>query len=567
LAPRAALTDPRPHWPRLVILSLLFAALISLPLIWRVSFDSAQNALSRDLQSTARLQVAVLQSELDKQRSAPMILAEDSDVIADLTHPTEAGNVRISKKLSRLQAETKSAVIYIVNADGLTLSASNWALPISFVGSNYSFRAYFRDALRYGQAEQFALGTVSRRPGLYLAHRVTKDARAVGVVVVKVEFDAIEQAWARAGSSTFVTDAANHVLLTSDPVLRFQPGPKPGRDQIAVSLKAPAPGWRLQVMASKQGVTRAAVGAVVTASLAELLIIGLVAWVWRRQAFIRERAAAVSRYRERLEHDVAARTEALSAANVRLSQEIRERRQAERRLNALQADLVQANKLASLGQITAGVAHEINQPLSTIRMLAENALGVLNAKAKRDALVTDNLGRIVSMSDRIGHITGELRAFSRKATGEVEPVSLKATVESSILLNQSRLRDHRVRLEVAPIDPDLRVQGGRIRLEQVLVNLLQNACEALEDRPDPEVRLSHYRDGDCVVLELADNGLGLKPEVLDKLFTPFVTSKPNGLGLGLVIAHDIVRDFGGELSARNTDRGALFIVKLKAAAT
>jgi len=561
----AATADmPRAHWPRLVIAALALAALVSLVFIYRVTYQRGLDALVHDAGATARLQVAVLQSELDKQRSVPVILAEDSDVVRSLTDPSPDRSLAISRKLARLQAETHSAVIYVVNDAGSTLSASNFALPTSFVGSNYSFRDYFRQALSDGQAEQFALGTVSRRPGLYLAHRVESGGRALGVVVVKVEFDTVEQAWARANNATFVTDAAGNVLITSQPSLRFHKGPAPARDQIAAVLPAPGQDWKLNLISSRQDVIHGARGATLTAAMGELLIIFAVAWLWRRQKLIQERAAAESRYREKLEHNVAVRTQELSATNTRLSQEIRDRQQAEQRLNRLQADLVQANKLASLGQITAGVAHEINQPLATLRVLAENALAVLGkGKAKADPLVTENLGNIVRMSERIGHITGELRTFSRKGEAETEPVVLKDTVESSILLNQSRLRDNRVGLERDNIDPALQVMAGRIRLEQVLVNLLQNACEALEDRADPCVRLTVAVDGPWVILSVIDNGPGIRPEVMEQLFTPFVTTKPKGLGLGLVIAHDILRDFGGELSARTSDQGAAFRLRLR----
>ncbi len=543
----------RAHWPRLIIAAMLAVAALSLIVIHAFILTRALSDLARDARITAQLQVSVLQSELDKQRSAPVILADDSDVIDALAEPSAARGLAISKKLEKLQDETKSAVIYILDTRGVAVSASNYALSTSFVGSNYSFRDYFRNALRSGQAEQFALGTVSRRPGLYLAHVVEENGRPLGVVVVKVEFDAMEAAWAHSGHATFVTDATSKVLLTSNPRLRFHTGPPPGNRRIETVLPAPADGWQLHLMTLRRDADRAAAAGTAMAGMAELLLIILVAWLWRRRVISRERAAAEIVYRENLERDVAART-------AELRNEIHERQQAERRLNILQADLVQANKLAQLGQITAGVAHEINQPLATIRVLAENSLAV---GASRPALVDENLGNIVRMSERIGHITGELRAFSRKASFDPEPVSLKDTVDSSVLLNRSRLRDNKVRLVRDAIDARLRVMGGRIRLEQVLVNLLQNAFEALEDAADPEVRLGFDQDDDWVWLRVADNGPGLKPEVRAQLFTPFVTTKENGLGLGLVIAHDILRDFGGELLAHTSEQGAVFTLKLR----
>ncbi len=572
----AARTQARPSapgtWRRWAVVGLLaLAAATSLLAVYDLTYRRAAAVLARDARVTAQLQMAVLQSELDKQRSAPVILADDSDVIQALDAPSLARSLAISRKLAKLRSETKSAAIYMIDAAGRTLSASNYSAPTSFVGSNYAFRQYFTDALRNGQAEQFALGTVSLRPGLYIAHRVEAAGRPVGVIVIKVEFGPMEAAWGRARTTTIVTDAAGKILLTSAPALRFQTGALALPDRIVTALPAPVDGWRLSLLTPLEEARRAARSATLIAALALTLLTTLIVWLWRRRRRAGERVAAESLYRARLEADVAARTQELSAANTRLSQEIHERQQTERRLNVLQVDLVQANKLAQLGQITAGVAHEINQPLATIRILAENCLKLV-ARQKTGAstladrtLVDQNLGDIVRMSERIGHITGELRTFSRKATGETGPVSLKETLDSSILLNRSRLRHNRVRLVRDALDPRLEVIGGRIRLEQVIVNLLQNAFEALEDSADPVVRISAEASEDAVRLRISDNGPGLSPDVMAQLFTPFVTTKEKGLGLGLVIAHDILRDFGGELTADSSDQGATFTLKLRRA--
>ena len=140
---------------------------------------------------------------------------------------------------------------------------------------------------------------------------------------------------------------------------------------------------------------------------------------------------------------------------------------------------------------------------------------------------------------------------------------MKAALDASIMLNRSRLRDNRVRLILEPIDPKLQIVGRRVRLEQVVVILLQNANEALESTTDPEVRITATADHDWVWLRISDNGPGLNSEVMAQLFTPFVTTKEKGLGLGLVIAHDILRDFGGELTAENATSGAVFTLKLR----
>ena len=363
---------------------------------------------------------------------------------------------------------------------------------------------------------------------------------------------------------TYVTDSSGKVLLTSNPRLRFTPMPAPGDDELATTVPATDSGWRLTLISPKKEVRLAARTATLIGFLILALLASVTGWMLRRRGLVAERAAAEALYRDRLERDVAARTLELSKTNQRLSAEIQERQQTERRLSTLQADMVQANKLAQLGQITAGVAHEVNQPLATIRALAENSLKVLNRPQSPPLpLVHDNLGVVVRMCERITHITGELRAFSRKATGDAAPVSLKKTLESSILLNRSRLRHNRVRLVRDPIDPNLEVIGGRIRLEQVVVNLLQNAFEALEETTDPLVRIAVSVEPDWVWVRISDNGPGLEPQIEEQLFTPFVTSKEKGLGLGLVIAREILREFGGELTAEPSDIGAAFALKLK----
>lgn len=545
---------------------LLIPAVLGLVGVYSVAYEREFVVLARERRITAEQQIAVLKSEFDKQHSVPAVLAEDADVIATVANPTGADVMAVSQKLQRLQIETKSADIYILNKDGTALSASNYALPASFVGSNYHFRKYYVDAMRYGEGEQFALGTVSHRPGLYIARRITVGHRPAGVVVVKVEFDAIEASWRRPETTTFVIDQLGNILLTGSSDMRFRKVPGPTSSQFMVNLPTGVGKWRLLLFSSRADATKEARSATLVAALAEGLLGALLALWWRRRRRAVERTIAEKKYREDLEREVATRTAELSNTNDRLSHEIVERQQAEERLNAMQADLVQANKLAQLGQITAGVAHEINQPLAAIRVLAENCMALLQrglGKGGHAETVGQNLAGIVRLNDRIGHITGELRTFSRKATGHAEPVSLKDALGSALLLNRSRSRNNKVRLSREAIDGQIRVIGGRIRLEQALVNLLQNAYEALEDTEHPEVRISTTMDQDWVFLKISDNGPGIPPQVLSQIFTPFVTTKETGLGLGLVIAHDIVRDLGGELTAENGHIGATFILKLR----
>ena len=561
--------------------------------------------LARQAQSSAALHAAVLRSELAKHRSLPFVLAQDPDVAATLRSADPGGVDALNRKLETLSAGTRAAVIYVLNARGMTIAASNWREPTSFVGSDYSFRPYFKDARDQGVAELFALGTVSRRPGLFMARRIEGPDGLLGVVVVKVEFEALEAEWS-ASEPAFAVDPKGVVLVTSIPSWRFmtlaplprteqarlraeqrfgdapfdvlvaQPPPAgdrppaltsinvPGQDEtryMAASVKLSAAGWTVYTFTPVGAALRTAVtGARAIALLAGLAVCALAAALvrWRGQASLR--AAREEAARRELEAHVAERTAALRETNQRLTVEMEERRRAEAHVHLMQDELIQSNKLATLGQIAAGVAHEINQPVGAIRAYADNAAVFLDRADSRSART--NLDLIAGLTDRIGLITDELRAFARKSGGSSAPLAVREVVDGALLLVGPRLRQQGVRVVREVADEAAKVLAERFRLEQVLVNLLQNAIEALEETKDGEIAVQVLVKRAQVQIIVADNGPGVAPEATSTLFTPFATTKPRGLGLGLVISRDIVAEFGGELYLEPSPRGARFVMSL-----
>ncbi|RYG09722.1 MAG: sensor histidine kinase, partial [Caulobacteraceae bacterium] len=182
----------------------------------------AEASANRQAATTAALHGAVLRSELERQRAVPSVLAQDPDLLALLASPSPERALRLNHKFEALAREVRAAALYVLTADGTTLAASNWREPTSFVGANYRFRPYYLEAMRDGQSAFFALGTVSGRPGLYLARRIDgADGRPAGVIVAKVEFDALEQEWRASGEPTYVTDPDGVVLITTVPDWRF----------------------------------------------------------------------------------------------------------------------------------------------------------------------------------------------------------------------------------------------------------------------------------------------------------------------------------------------------------
>jgi two-component system C4-dicarboxylate transport sensor histidine kinase DctB len=564
--------------------------------------------LARQAQASAALHAAVLRSELAKHRSLPFVLAQDPDVAQVLRAADARGVDALNRKLETLSGGTRAAVIYVLNAKGMTIAASNWRESTSFVGSDYSFRPYFRDARAAGVAELFALGTVSRRPGLFMSRRIDGPDGMLGVVVVKVEFEALEADWS-AAEPAFAADPRGVILVTSVPAWRFStltplpqseqrrlraehrfgeapfnlldvrppmsvgrpprltttalPG-RPAAHYMAASADLGGSGWTVFTLTPTGSILSGAVaGARAVALLVGLAICGVAGAVlrWRGQASLR--AARQEAARVQLEARVEERTAELRKSNRRLTVEMEERRRAEAHVHLMRDELVQSNKLATLGQIAAGVAHEINQPVAAIRAYADNASIFLD-RADPDT-AKNNLGLISGLTDRIGLITDELRAFARKTSAPAAPVAVREAVDGALLLVGPRLRQTGVRIVRHEADEEALVMAERFRLEQVLVNLLQNALEALEGTTDPEIVIQVSARRSQIRIAIADNGPGLAPQATRTLFTPFATTKPRGLGLGLVISRDIVAEFGGELALDPAPAGARFVISLSKA--
>ena len=559
------------HKPTQLILSAVAAlAVMCIGAIFVVADHYAtQRAVNAEVaraQASAGLLASGFRRELEKFRLASVVLAQDPDAKSSLTNHDPQTRGALNQKLEALNSEMAAAAIYVMDTSGNTIVASNWRQPTTFVGSSYAFRAYFREAMRSGKFEQFALGSVSRRPGLYVAKRIDVEGQPLGVVVIKVEFDGLEAEWKRSGSPVFATNQKGVILVTNVPAWRFQTtGKLPDDDQkrilsniefghrplkvnslfaaekVAVAgspnaLKRPfveviqsvSDLWSVHVLTS----TKAAIDAAVTLVRLVVLIVlltmaGLIALVLYRNK----------------------------------THSLRGERLIAERLRAMNDRLVQANKLAAIGQIAAGVGHEINQPLAAIGSYTDNSIAYLDAGNVEAA--QQNLERIALLIHRVGAITGELRGFARKATGITSAVSISDAIDGALLLLRDRINTLGAQISVEPKSSRFLVIAEGVRLEQVLVNLLQNALDAGGN--GVWINIIMKRLDERLEVTIADNGLGLSDNARAALFQPFSTSKREGLGLGLVISRDIMADFGGELIAGNPKSGAAFIMRLKCA--
>ncbi len=544
------------------MLGLLAAALVAALCLWTIDRIMRTQAIE-ETGSLARNDAAILsaglQSELDKFNLVPLVLAEDPEV-QRLLRGDSAGQDVMNRRLETLAGQSNAAAIYLMDSRGDALAASNWRHPASFVGSNYRFRQYFQEATKDGSATEFALGTVSRRPGLYVAQRVGPASNPAGIVAVKVEFDALEKSWRDATDGVFVTDREGIVLIASEEAWRFRasdPSALDGRDpaadrqQMGISSLKPLAirrtgevgevvaiplldtqqpialnGWVLHLLVDPAPQVEAAIanGRLLLFAAIALIVALYASWLYlRRRRWIAADAVLAERTRN------------------------------------LREQLTQANRLATLGQVSAGVAHEISQPVAAARVFAETGAKLIEAGQTEAA--ARNFQKITELTDRIGRITGELRRFSRRQVSEPKAMQVNQALDGALLLLRDRIDSLRIEIVMPDAsETEIAVQAEHVRLEQVLVNLLQNAIDATGQGGLIVIDIETGEQS-CSI-RVSDNGPGIDEAQMEQLFQPFATTKPNGLGLGLVISRDIMRDLGGDLTCTSSAAGAQFTMRI-----
>lgn len=577
---------------------------------------SAREALEQQMASVASLEASRLETELERYRAIPFILSRDSEVVQAVGSQDRAARLRLGEKLSDVSRETNVNSIYVrgflgedappsgvIGADCGRTVASVYEGEAT---TDFPSQQYFCNVLESGMTEGFASSRLNRPPGMYFARPIFIGSQRAGMAGAKAEFDDLEKQWAADKLLIFVTDKNGVVIISSVPEWRFQTmstlsaaaqaelnssgrfGPAPlaplpidwqpnadgllriqiagARDEHFVHSTADITpsDWKLHILTpASEPVQVAKYSSAVIVLFSGLLMMSLMRSLHRgrlRRADEAEKQAAI---RNELERRVEQRTSELQQASVLLQFEMDERRKVARKVNSLREELVQANKLAILGQVTAGVAHEINQPVAAIRTYADSALLLLQRNDK--PLAEENLRYIGELTERISLITQELRSFSRRTTGTASSVDLAVAIEGALLLSNHRLTVQDIEVVRLGDSPNQWVVADRVRLEQVLVNLIQNALEAMEGADCRRLTITVEDRGTDVAVHIQDSGSGLSEQAIKDLFMPFMTTKPNGLGLGLVICTEIITEFGGELSACNTNEGARFTFTLRKA--
>lgn len=579
-----------------------------------------------DLQTTGRhrldLYAASLEREIGKYAFFPATLELETEVLGLLESATDTPRANaVNTYLERLSERAGTLSIYVLDATGIVRAASNWRRNDSFIGENLTFRRYVQDALNTGSGRFFGIGTTRGEPGLYLSSALAAGGRTLGVAVVKVSLEQLEKSWSTVEAPVLVADENGVVILSSVADWKFttlrplddatraafdrsqqynrralQPLPvtdiealdhgarlvRVARENPELVSIFPIAGrflaqtqplagtpWMLTVYSHTEQVEDLAVTRAGLAGAAAVLLCIVAAMLEQRRRHTRDRLAAreaLQRAHDELERKVVERTADLTASNARLQDEIAERIRAERTLRAAQDELIQAGKLAVIGQMSTGIAHELNQPLAGLRTLSANAVRFL---ARGDAATAQtNLERIAQLVDRMGLITGELRSFAHKSSGRLARVDARAVIDQSVALLEQRIYRAHAEVAVEFAQGEIFLLCDANRLQQVIVNLLGNALDAMAGQTHPRVEISAQPAGERVRLVLRDHGPGLAPEALARLFEPFFTTKEAGvgLGLGLTISAGILKDFGGCLTGANHPAGgAQFMLEIPCA--
>lgn len=569
----------------ILVVTLCAAGLI----IWQVALYSESRMMS-SLRQTGEARVTLytstLRGALEKFRHLPYVISRDSrilDLLAGKIAP-----IKVNPHLDDFARSAGAAALFVMDLEGEVIASSNWRSSQSFIGSNFNFRPYFKEAAAGRSGGYFAVGVKTRLPGYYISYPAQRSGRVMGVVVVKVDLEPLQNTWAEGGENVIVSDAYGVLFLSSRSdwkykALRILPkhtanrlreqqyleqklGPLSverdatdegtiltlqGLRYLESSRQLPDYGWRIHYLTDLKVVVKKVNQDVIIATvLAFLLLLNILYFRERRLKLLSRQEA-----REAL---------AVKQMNERLQEEIAERKRTEQDLRETQDGLIQAGKLAALGRMSAAIAHELNQPLAAIRTFAASCKVFVERREMPQVL--DNLDLISSLTERMANITGQLKVFARKSSREPETVDLIKMVDQVLIFITPQITNAGVKLEKQlPERGSALVRGDEIRLEQVLVNLIQNALDVMQGCEQRVLRIALVVEEGDMLLSISDTGHGIDLENMDHLFEPFFTTKEvgEGLGLGLSISYGIIQDMNGSIQAANRPTGgACFIIRL-----
>jgi len=560
--------------------------------------QSSVEKLTQNSQLQLEQFIGNLEARLNRFQDIPQLIAKNHQLINLLDHSKEPSQqLQVNQFLEEVNQVIGASDTYLMDVNGLTIAASNWQKERPFIGKNFSFRPYFIDAIKGSLGRYFALGTTSGKRGYYFSYPVLSQGEIKGVIVVKMNLSNIEQLWAQRDIKFMVTDRYGVVLITTESEWLYksllpldssikhqllaskQYGKKNiepldykildtqndnhqtvvfAKDKnnryLMINQNMPQTLWSVKVFAPLTKVALEQKNALIILLLMSAILFLMLYLARQKQMRRAEKAHDQLIAQQQLKHEVNVRT-------ADLSREIEEHKQTELLLKETQKELIQTAKLAVLGEMSASISHELNNPLAAIRSYTDNArkFMVLNKTQQVD----DNLNRISGLTERMGKISSQLKLFARKSSGVLDEVSVKMVIYSAIDISSPQFKAFNIKINTDDLEDDLLVKANNIQLEQVLINLLNNAMFAIGDKPNGLITVISEIKQNEIMIHIDDNGPGIDEKDKVKIFDPFFTTKKSGMGLGLSISARIIEAFGGQLSVSNRHpEGARFTLTL-----
>ncbi|WP_224767526.1 sensor histidine kinase [Paracoccus yeei] len=538
---------------------------------WLTARFSENTRVRTELRSA--LYTGNLLSELQRTSVVPQLLARDPALISALMAKDFSGT---SARLISAQKEIGAASIRLLDASGRTVGSTDRNL----IGTNYVQEPFYVESLR----SKDTVFTVSPSPqGAYefaYSRAVVADGRTLGVVVVGADLTRLVRSWAGISDAIAVTDSEGQIILSTEPRWRGLTVPEAlavrsapsaiarafqvtadwasppadayvqGKAVMQAETRIPFRGWKMIAFTTYESVRERVNAVLALVIMGFAILLAAVFYLLSRRA----RVESAAYMRESAD---------LRALNQRLTREIAERERVQRELRVAEQTVQQSSKLAALGEMSAGVSHELNQPLAAMKTYLAGARLLLQRGRAEEAL--SSFQRIDDLVERMGAITRQLKSYARKGGEAFEPVDLRAALSSALVMMEPQLRGRTIRLQRNIPRYPVMVYCDRIRLEQVIINLLRNAIDAIKGVREPAIEIT-VSSGSHAFLSVRDNGPGVSD--LERLFEPFFTTKKpgEGTGLGLAISSGIAADFGGRLTAHNAEdervRGAVFELEL-----
>lgn len=568
-----------------LLLLLLFGATVWILVL------IARGSKIRDLEYTAKerlhLYRSTIQSALERYRYLPYLLSENQKII-NLVSREEHHSDEVNHSLEKANSKAGSAVLFIMNRKGYTVAASNWKSSVSFMGHNYAFRPYFKNALLGKEGGFYAVGVTTGKAGYFMSYPIRNQEQVQGAAVVKVDLAPLQKIWRESGENVFVTDRNGVIFLAGNEqwnyrsivplthrildrirsgqqykgaelsTLPMKNGLVSGAKWIRInqkkflwsSLALDDLGWTLHYLHPWKSIEKRMQDSAVLA--VTCLILSIMVLLLIRGHRLKKNSRVHALEAKKIRH-----------INTRLQQEVEERRRTELELLQTQDELVQAGKLAALGRMSAAIVHELNQPISAIRTYSASCKVML--EKSRTENLPGSLQAIDELTDRMTAITGQLKSFSRKSPLKIQKLDMRQPVQKALALLKYSISDIECVLQKELTDQPQWVMGDELRLEQVFINLVRNGLDALVDCEKKIITVTIHADTTNVEVSVTDSGPGISLEIGEQIFEPFFTTRKSGdgLGLGLYISRSIIKDMHGDIRVSNTvDAGACFTVQL-----